>query len=127
MKKLLFIGLMVFVLTGMAYAASPDPKEAAEVAAARKTPEAGVTETNSGYCSSCYGWVWGHVLEAWRYVSGSEERVWLYFRESYPSYAYVSTGDARHTMFISGAASAHWLGTYWYDSYTFSNVRLWYY
>jgi hypothetical protein len=112
--------IMVFLFAMPALAAGPDPAQSANVA------ESLATEAAGGSCSGCSGWRWAHVEEAWRYVSGSEERIWTYWRESRPNYAYVDTGDARHHMFIAGAASGHWVGTYWTSSTGFSNVRLWY-
>ena len=113
--------IWVFLFAIPALAAGPDPAQSANVA------ESLATEAAGGSCSGCSGWKWAHVEEAWRYVSGSEERIWTSWRESLPSYAYVDTGDASHHMFIAGAASGHWVGTYWTSSTRFSNVRLWYY
>jgi hypothetical protein len=131
MKKLLFIGLMIFVLTGMAYAAGPDPWNAPEAIAHRamtKSTEPGVAAGYGyGYCAGCSGWVWFHAREAWRWINGTQENVWVYIQENSNYYADVDAYDAKHIMFISAAASNHWLGLYWTDSYDFSNVRLYYY
>jgi hypothetical protein len=102
--------------------AAPGGEEPALLAT--EAGEAG--ETSSGSCSNCSGWVWQRPEECWRYVSGSEERIWVYFIASPPSYAVVDTGDARHLQFIEACGNYHYLGTYWESSNTFSNVRLWY-
>jgi hypothetical protein len=115
-----FVLVVAVIFLASPALAGPDPAESAGVA------EAGAVETAGGSCSGCSGWVWAHAKEAWRYVSGSEERIWLYFLESAPGYAQVDTGDARHFMFLLAPASTHWLGTFWTSGTTFSNVRLWY-
>ena len=118
LKKIFFVGLFILTLTGVAFAQGANPMGAIESAS---------LETAGGSCTGCSGWVWVHTQEAWRYVSGSEERIWLYFTVTHPAYAVVDTGDARHIMFIESASSAHYLGLYWTSATTFSNVRLWYY
>lgn len=90
---------------------------------------ADVDQYATGSCSGCSGWVWAHVKEAWRYTSGAQERMWVYTRESTPYYMWTDTkADVLRTrMFTEAAASRHWLGSYWWSSSSFSNLRLWYY
>lgn len=90
---------------------------------------ADVAQTASGSCSGCSGWVWAHVKEAWRYTSGAQERMWVYIRESKPRYMWTDAkADVLRTrMLTEAAASGHWLCSYWWSSYSFSNLRLWYY
>ncbi len=127
MKKLLFAGLMVIALVATTFAAGPIPDQAADLEAVVEAAGE-LTEAAYGSCSGCSGnWVWSRVKEVWRWVSGSEERIWCYYRYTYPSYTCVDTGDARHIMFIEAASSAHYIGCYWTSSTAFSNVRLWYY
>jgi hypothetical protein len=107
------------------------PRESKAVNAAAESAKvseagAGAVETATGSCVGCNGWVWAHTKECWRYVSGSEERIWLYFNEALPANAQVDTGDARHKLFIEACSSAHWLGTFWTGNTTFTNVRLWF-
>ena len=127
--KMLVLTTLFVLWVSPVFAEGDNPPEADTMAVAEYGEKYSVdeaAESARGSCSGCSGWVWAHALEAWRYVSGSEERIWLYFRETKPSYAYVDTGDARHLMFLHGAASAHWISCYWTTSTTFSNVRLWY-
>lgn len=102
------------------------PQEAGVVELDRsQATEAALGTFVCGGCST--GWVWTKVQEAWRYESGSEERIWVYMHSSYSgSYAVTSTADARARMFIEAASSFHWVGLYYAGSSTFSNVRLWY-
>jgi hypothetical protein len=123
MTKVNIVGVVVLLLIFAMPAFMSGPNPVGSVALA----DSSVTESAGGSCSGCSGWVWAHVKEAWRYVWGSEERIFTYWLESKPSYAYVNTGDARHHMFIAGAASGHWVGTNWTSSSSFTNVRLWYY
>ena len=128
--KMLVLTTLFVLWVSPVFAEGDNPPEADTMAVAEYGEKYSVDEAAEsvrGSCSGCSGWVWAHALEAWRYVSGSEERIWLYFRESSPSNLYADTGDARHVMFLQGAASAHWLATYWTSSTTISNVRLWYY
>lgn len=102
----------------------PNPREAARAAALETTEASGVF--SCGACSA--GWIWTKVLEAWRYESGSEERVWIYVRSGHSgNYAYIKTADARYKMFIDAAATDHWIGLYFLGGTSFSNVRLWWY
>lgn len=89
---------------------------------------ADVGQNAVGYCSGCSGWVWAHVEETWRYTSGAQERMWAYIRETKPSYMWTDAkADVLRTrMLMEAAASGHWLGSYWYSSSSFSNLRLWY-
>jgi hypothetical protein len=121
--KILVLATLFVLWVTPAIAAGPDPAEADTSAVL----ESGVGEAVGGSCSGCSGWVWARPSEAWRYVSGSEERIWCYFVGGVPAYAYADTGDARHLMFLKGAASYHYIGTYWHSSSSFSNVRLYYY
>jgi hypothetical protein len=120
--------VMSFALVSAAVAQDA-PREAKAVNAAAEAAaatEAGAVETATGSCVGCNGWVWAHTRECWRYESGSEERIWLYFNEALPANAQVDTGDARHQLFIEACSSAHWLGTFWTNNTTFTNVRLWF-
>ena len=125
MKKLLvLIGVIVVVALfsiSTTFAAGENPPQSDAVT------ESGAAETASGNCAGCNGWVWSHVEEAWRYVVGSEERLWVNFRVEVPPVdAVVDTGDVRHLMFLEAASSGNWLGCYWSSSSVFTNVRLWY-
>lgn len=105
-----------FLAAGSSYALGPNPPHSA-----------GATETSSGSCSGCSGWVWVKPKECWRYVSGSEERIWMYTRTAANPYMYVDTGDARAQQFIAACgAGTHWIAGFWTSSSIFSNVRLWY-
>ncbi len=89
-----------------------------------------ILDDNYGSCSGCSGnWVWGKVREAWRYTSGAQERIWLYFATTNPSYIWVDfkAEPVLSRMATEAAESYHWFGTYWKSSSTWSNARLWYY
>ena len=122
MFKSIIVGVVALaLLVAMpAIAAGPNPP------GTENAPDAaGLTEVNTGSCSGCFGWVWAHALETWRYVSGTE-LLWLDFRESRPNYAIVDTAGNRDEMFIAACVSNNWIGIYWTSSTSFSNVRLWY-
>jgi hypothetical protein len=116
--------LSLFVLSAPAFAQQDTPKEAATELASAESTEA----ASGGFsCAGCAnGWIWTRVEEAWRYESGSEERIWCYIRSGYTgSYAHTSTADARARMFIEAASSGHWVGIFHLGGGLFSNVRLW--
>ena len=104
--------------------AFPEPPEAFQLDPAFSSAEA--AEAVGGSCSGCSGWVYYKPRECWRYVSGSEERIFMYFQGN-SNYAYIDTGDARHKQFIEACGNNHYIGLYWVSSSSFSNVRLHYY
>ena len=88
-----------------------------------------ILDANEGSCSGCSGWVWGMVNEAWRYTSGAQERMWLYFTTSAPSYVWIDhkAEPVLSKMATEAAESYHWFGTYWTSGTRWTNARLWYY
>lgn len=128
--KMLVLTTLFVLWVSPVFAEGDNPPEADTMAVAEYGEKYSVDEAAEsvrGYCSGCSGWYWAHAKEAWRYVSGSEERIFLYFRETKPSYAYADTGDVRHLLFLHAVTSGHWIACYWTSSTTFSNVRLYYY
>ena len=88
-----------------------------------------ILDANEGSCSGCSGWVWGKVQEAWRYTSGAQERMWLYFTTTAPSYVWIDhrAEPVLSKMATEAAESYHWFGTYWTSTTRWTNARLWYY
>ena len=89
---------------------------------------ADILQRASGSCPGCSGWRWSRVREAWRYTSGAAERMWAYFQTASPNYIWTDAkaDRLRSRMIVEGAGSGHWLGTYWWSSNSWSNIRLWY-
>jgi hypothetical protein len=120
--------LSFFVLSAPAFAQGDVPKEATTEQARAETAEATEAANGNFSCTGCAvnSWIWTKVSEAWRYESGSEERIWCYILSGYTgNYAEASTADARARMFIEAASSGHWLGLFHLAGGQFSNVRLW--